>query len=107
MNVESLRLDSPPATKRAPYLSGPIPWSWVKAASGLPGKALAVGLVLWHYRSLRKSMEVKVGLADIAQKIDTTESAVRRGCRALEGKGLVEVQRSPGCKMVFILPSSK
>src|SRR4051794_29537225 len=37
-----------PRTRRAlQFLKGPIPWPWVQRAMTLPGKALAVGMMLW------------------------------------------------------------
>ena len=29
------------------FLKGPVPWPWLMQAMALPGKALAVGLMLW------------------------------------------------------------
>src|SRR3954467_10314510 len=29
------------------FLKGPISWSWLESAMALPGKALAIGLMLW------------------------------------------------------------
>ena len=38
-----------PSRARRPdrFLKGPIPWPWLMRAIALPGKALAVGLMLW------------------------------------------------------------
>jgi hypothetical protein len=38
-----------------PYLRGPIKLAWLQAAARLPGKALAVGIALWHLAGLRRT----------------------------------------------------
>jgi hypothetical protein len=58
-DVDSLRLPSGVAASLTPnkparfrrgqkFLRGPIPWDWLSVASRLPGKALQVGLAIWH-----------------------------------------------------------
>jgi hypothetical protein len=47
---------APNTKKKRPYrprraerfLRGPVPWPWLVRAMALPGKALAVGLILWR-----------------------------------------------------------
>lgn len=85
------------------YLRGPIFWRWIKTANSLPGKALAVGLVLWLYRALKKSVSVKVGINDIVEKIHVAPDTVRRGLQALERAGLIEIKRESGQKNTITL----
>src|SRR5437588_1131274 len=47
------------------FLKGPVPWSWIVAASALPGKALIVGLSLWRLAGALKSRTVTLGNADL------------------------------------------
>jgi hypothetical protein len=42
------------------FLKGPIPWAWLQRATPLRGKALAVGLVLWFLKGLRKQSTVRL-----------------------------------------------
>ena len=44
-----------PNNKPRKFLKGPIPLYWLIAASKLPGKALAVGVVIWFRAGLEKS----------------------------------------------------
>jgi hypothetical protein len=48
------------------FLKGPIPWPWIEAAARLPGKALAVGLVLWREAGMDGSGSVKLTTAKLA-----------------------------------------
>jgi hypothetical protein len=61
----------------------------------LPGKALAVGLIVWRESRLKDNRTVmlsqkKVGLAGIQR------NAMRRALRNLEQAGLVSLGRKPG-----------
>jgi hypothetical protein len=42
------------------FLKGPIPWDWLDRAGRLPGKALAVGLVLWQKAGLCNSQTIGI-----------------------------------------------
>lgn len=45
---------------RIEVLKGPIPWGWLDRAGRLSGKALAVGLVLWHYAGMTRRRSIHV-----------------------------------------------
>src|SRR4051794_21253385 len=49
-------LSSPRRTGR--FLRGPVPWCWLLQAMQLPGKALAVGLMLWLQSGMTGSRTV-------------------------------------------------
>jgi len=104
---DSLRLSSTaiPATRPKPaklprhrpgewFLRGPIPWPWLDAAARLPGKALALSLVLWREAGRRRSRTVKLCLRWAG--LGVKEAAARRALRNLEAAALVRVQRKPG-----------
>lgn len=70
-DVDSLRLPSgiaAPLTRRKSqrfgpgqkFLRGPIPWDWLSGAARLPGKALQVGLAIWHLAGLKNAMTVEL-----------------------------------------------
>ena len=90
--------------KIQPYLKGPIYWQWLHKAINLPGASLAVGLTLWHYRSLTKSLRFKVGLGDISKLTGKSKDAARRGLRSLQMAGLIQIERKPGRKSFVSLP---
>ena len=84
------------------FLKGPVPWGWVEAAVGLPGRALAVGLAVWMEAGCRNRRAVAVSLSRLA-RLGMTEKAARRAVQALERAGLVTVDRAPGRGLVVTL----
>jgi hypothetical protein len=105
MDVEALRLlgDTTPAPRRRRYLRGPIYWDWLLAAGGLPGASLKVGLVLWDYRALKKSLTFKMGIGNIAKFLGSSSDTVRRAIGELESAGLITKDCAPGQKCVFTM----
>jgi hypothetical protein len=77
------------------FLKGPVPWDWLDRAGRLPGKALAVALVLWREAGCTKRRTVKFCLGG-ARAMGLNEQSARRGLRALVGAGLVRVHHLPG-----------
>jgi len=86
-----------PARSRLPgkFLKGPVPLAWLQQAMRLPGKALAVGLLLWLERGMKGRRTVHFCLSRAATDGIPTTTA-RRAIRALERAGLVRVERKPG-----------
>src|SRR5262249_31130693 len=107
IDLETYRLPanmtSPPKpTKRPPrhrpgerFLKGPIPWSWLEKAIGLPGRALAVALILWREAGWRKNRTVRFSVRKHVSTGVTIWSA-RRGLRSLESARLVSILRKQG-----------
>jgi len=80
---------------RMRFLKGPIPLRPIAIAACLPGKALAVYLILRHRRDLTREPTVTLPaqlLSDFG--VDTDSKA--RALRALEGAGLITVERMDG-----------
>jgi hypothetical protein len=68
----------------------------------LPGKALAVGLILWLRRGMTSRRTVTFCLARApSDGIPTTTAG--RAMRTLERAGLVTICRKPGCGLEVIL----
>jgi hypothetical protein len=92
-----------PAPRRRPrrssrpdrFLKGPVSWSWLRSAMVLPGKALAVGLMLWLERGITGNRTVAFCLPRAAADGIPAKTA-RRAMHALEQAGLVSVRRKPG-----------
>jgi hypothetical protein len=74
---------------------GPIPWDWLVRAGGLPGRALHVGLLLWHLAGLQGGRVVRFSQAR-ASEFGFSVDTARRAVRSLAGAGLVSVERVPG-----------
>ena len=86
------------------YLGGNVPWSWITSAGTLPGRALHVGLVIWHLATKRRSNRVKVNLQRLAADFDIDRSTASRALGRLATAGLVRVERRDGrCPMVTLL----
>jgi hypothetical protein len=89
--------------KGEPFIWGPLPFAWFTAASNQPGRALAVGLLLWWQAGIKKSSTV-LWRPSAAESWGLNYQAAYRGLAALEAAGLVSVERHPGrCPIVTIL----
>lgn len=108
LDLERLRLPHPPLrflTKTAPvpprtvarghFLKGPVPWTWLEQAGRLPGRAMHVGIVLWHLAGMRRSLTVTFSL-ERAKGLGVSRGAARRGLAALQRARLVSIQHAPG-----------
>src|SRR5262245_42169493 len=84
-----------PTRQRCRFLKGPVPEPWLDRAMLLPGKALAVGVMLWLQSGIVKQRRVTFCLSRAADKGIPAKTA-RRAIRALERAGLVAVKRKPG-----------
>jgi len=69
-----------------------IPLSWVYLASGLPGKALHVGIVIWFLSGVNKSQTITLTRKTL-KNFGLTPETGRRGLLALESAKLVRVER--------------
>lgn len=85
------------------FLKGPIPWSWIEQASRLPGKALAVALLLWRVAGCERKRTVRFRLSQTVP-FGCHPDTARRGLVALESANLVSVRYIPGrCLEVTLL----
>jgi hypothetical protein len=85
------------STSKAPpkrFLKGPIPWDWVETASRLPGKALALGMLLWREAGMDGIGPATITSAKAAA-LGMDRSAKSRAIADLERAGLVRVERRP------------
>jgi hypothetical protein len=91
---------------RGKHLQGPVPWDWLLLASRLPGKALAVGLILWFWANALKKKVVRYRPAQV-RALGVHPCTARRGLQALADAGLVSIHYPPGrCLEVTILDLS-
>lgn len=106
LNASDLAIDAPavarPSRRRPPskvagrFLRGPIPWAWLITAARLPGRALHVGIVLWHLAWRTGDMKVSLSLTRTAKELECDRSSGSRALSALERAGLVTVKRRNG-----------
>jgi hypothetical protein len=99
---------NPPACRRERYLKGPVPMAWLQSAAGIPGKALAVGVGLWHLKGFQGGNEYTVSpTRRLWEKMGVSRQALYRALESLELAGLVEVTRREGANpQVTIVPWS-
>lgn len=77
------------------HFRGRIPVAWLAAASHLPGRALHVGVALWHAAGLNGSLVVPLGNIP-ALKFGLNRNAKYRALGWLEDAGLIAVTRKLG-----------
>jgi hypothetical protein len=70
----------------------PVPLPWFLAACRLPGKALAVALVIWHLAKLKGSDTVELSQSRL-NEFGVKRQAKYRALAALESAGLIRVVR--------------
>jgi hypothetical protein len=102
------RDELPRPRKGEHYLGGPIPLGWLSRAADLPGKALHVSLALWFEALVRRSKGpvVQPRRATLGRFGAGSRRTLYRSLRALEGAGLVRVERRVGRPFrVTILPA--
>lgn len=90
---------------RAPtekFIKGPIPLEWIARANALPGKAGAVGLALWFLVGVKGSRTVKL-TGEVERIAACGRQALYSALVALEGAGLVTVERKPGARAVVTI----
>ncbi len=80
--------------RRAPFLKGPIPLPWIHCAASLPGKSLAIGLMLWWRFGLAGENPVKATMAHCLSFGVRTRAGRRAAISALKRAGLVAVELS-------------
>lgn len=90
---------------RAPtekFIKGPIPLEWITRANNLPGKAGAVGGALWFLVGVQKSRTIKL-TGEVEQIAGCGRKALYSALVALEGAGLVTVERKLGARAVVTI----
>lgn len=82
------------------FVAGPIPLRWICESEVLGGSALFVGMALWYYAGLNRSLKFRAGWKDLT--LDRVSvSTVKRALYLLERAGLIRIQRASGRKNVI------
>lgn len=77
------------------FLKGPIRLDWLCSACKLGGKTLATALAVWYVAGLRRRYDQLSLTSTTCAKFGVDRSAKSRGLEALEGAGLISVERRP------------
>lgn len=90
--------------EQSQFLKGPVPTAWLAQAAKLPGKALAVGIVIW-FRSGLLQREDNIDVTDTqCRRFGVDRKARYRALQSLEHGGLIAVSRQRGrCPRVRIV----
>lgn len=78
------------------FLMGPIPMDWLKRASRCGGKALDIGIAIWHLAFLKRSGSVSVSISRVSRERGFNRTTGLRALQSLERSGLVTAFRTPG-----------
>jgi hypothetical protein len=92
-------VSAPPPKRRSHYrfLKGPVSLTWLARAAALPGKALAVGIILWHLHGMRRDDPHPIPLGNnLPKKFGISRSAKYRALQWLANAGLVDVDQKTG-----------
>ena len=79
------------------FLKGPISLPWLSAAARLPGRALHVAVGIRLLVGMKKTNRIALSVSWLAE-LGLSRHAAYRGLKALEGRGLVSVDRHLGRK---------
>ncbi len=93
----------PAAWRGKPYLRGPIPLAWIRAASRKSRGCLLVGLGLWHLRSLNKNTSFPATMRQIAGLVGVSHRTVQRGVTELCALGLLKIEWKAGSRHTYTL----
>jgi hypothetical protein len=77
------------------FLKGPVPWTWIEHAARLPGKALHVGIALWHLAGMKNTNTIQLS-GGVLRGMGVDRFSCYRALEALEANGLISVARHPG-----------
>jgi hypothetical protein len=86
------------------FVRGPIPMAWLEMAADLPGKALAVGVLLWFRRGFNpSSTEPLTVTPTLLARFGVSRKAGAAAVRRLDEAGLVTAEFSRGrCPRVML-----
>lgn len=82
-----------------------IPFAWLHNANRLPGRATSVGVSLWFLSGVKKSPTFKL-TAEAVDLAGSSRKALYAALSALQGAGLIAVERKPGARPVVTIISS-
>ena len=93
----------PPRHKgRERFLKGPIPLNWLTVATQLPGKTLAVAIVIWFKAGLTNKATVRV-TRKLLGTFGVSRHAGYHALNRLDDAGLISVERGVGKSPVVTL----
>ncbi len=86
-----------------PFLGCPVPLAWLQKAMKLGHAALSIGIILWHFSGMKKTLTFKVGIQDLANYVERSWVTCLRALQALEEQGLIAVERKNGRKHIVTI----
>jgi hypothetical protein len=84
------------------FLRGPVPLDWLLQAANLPGRALHVGVALWHLDGFRQTRTVQLK-PSVIREFGMDRHASYRALIELETAGLVSVIHKRGAAPMVTL----
>jgi hypothetical protein len=87
------------------FIKGPLPMPWMERAARLPGKALAVGLLLWFQKGMLGDKPITVSTS-LLKRFGVGRKAAGRALTAMARLGLIHADRTAGrLARVRIIPT--
>lgn len=86
----------PKVDRRDGYFGGNIPMRWFNRAACLPGKALALSVLIWHWATLEKRRATIAVRPGDVRAAGISRNAMYHALTTLEHDGLVKVDRRRG-----------
>jgi hypothetical protein len=77
------------------FVRGPIRMVWLESVARLPGKALAVALLLWFLDGFDPGRPVRL-TSPLLGRFGIDRKAAYRALKGLEARGLIRLERRPG-----------
>ena len=84
-----------PKRRTKPFLKGPVPWDWLKAACKCSGSARSVALALWYQAGRKRSRTVRLSRY-LLEDVSLNRMSANRGLAELEAAGLVDSLKRQG-----------
>ena len=82
-----------------------IPYDWLHRCNRLPGKTTTVALALWFLAGVNRNMSFRL-TREAVTLAGCSRGALYHGLKALEGAGLVAIQRRPGARPIITINKS-
>jgi hypothetical protein len=101
LSDESQRRIADQAKKKSRhFVKGPIPIPWLAKAAKMPGKTLAVSLLLWFQGGMTGYERIRLAPTHL-KRFGIDRKAVYRALRMLESERLIEATRAPGKRPII------
>jgi len=101
LDLENIESRGTGSKDKSLFLKDPVPWSWLEKALDLGYSTSKIGVALWVFVGLKRTLSPKIGVKDISSLVHRDPSTVQRALKKLEEKNLIVVKRLKGSKNII------